>query len=197
MVGRTTLYRDRCRGEKRVPESTNTFEFAGRRQVVAGLNPPLLARVAQLDRFLMRIQMGYPDPASEREILRSNRPALANPVEPVAEADDVIELQAQVEQVRVDDAVVDYLMAIVEKTRDHERLALGVSPRGSIALYRAAQALALMEGLDYCTPHHVKRLAVPVFAHRSAPDTRFGSGHAGERSTQALEEILETVPVPL
>ena len=152
---------------------------------------------SQLDRFLMRIQMGYPDPASEREILRSNHPAARSPVEPVAEARDVIELQAQVDQVRVDDAVVDYLMAIVGRTRNHERLALGVSPRGSIALYRAAQALALMEGLDYCTPHHVKRLAVPVFAHRSAPDTRFGSGHAGERTTQALEEILEAVPVPL
>ena len=151
---------------------------------------------SQLDRFLMRIPMGYPDPQSEREILRSSRLAAARPVEPVAEAGDLIELQDQVEQVRVHDAVIDYLMAIVEKTRDHERLTLGVSPRGSIALCRAAQALALIEGLDYCTPHHVKRLAVPVFAHRSVPDARFG-GRAGERSAQALEEILETVPVPL
>ena len=152
---------------------------------------------SQLDRFLMRIEMGYPDAASEREILRSSG-QLTSEVGAVASGADVIELQREVETVRVDDSVVDYLMTIVEKTRTHEHLTLGVSPRGSMALYRAAQALALVEGLDYVTPHQVKRLAIPVFAHRMAPDARFGSGLAPTiRNTQVLEEILHTVSIPI
>ena len=154
---------------------------------------------SQLDRFLMRIEMGYPDPASEREILRSSPAAqLQAEADPVASGADVIGLQREVEDVKVDDSVVDYLMTIVAKTRSHEHLALGVSPRGSMALYRAAQALAHVEGLDYVTPHHVKRLVVPVFAHRMAPDARFGSGVAPTlRNTQVLEEILHTIIVPI
>ena len=152
---------------------------------------------SQLDRFLMRIQMGYPDAASEREILRSNRPLHGSGVDPVASGADIVELQSRVEEVRVDDSVVDYLMAIVERTRNHEQLGLGVSPRGSIALYRAAQALALVEGLDYCTPDHVKRLAVPVFAHRSIADARSSGGNGAARKVEILEEILQSVPVPL
>ena len=154
---------------------------------------------SQLDRFLMRIEMGYPDPASEREILRSSPAAqLQAEADPVASGADVIGLQREVEDVKVDDSVVDYLMTIVAKTRSHEHLALGVSPRGSMALYRSAQALAHVEGLDYVTPHHVKRLVVPVFAHRMAPDARFGSGVAPTlRNTQVLEEILHTIIVPV
>ncbi len=153
---------------------------------------------SQMDRFLMRIEMGYPDAASEREILRSFPSAqLSSAVDVVASGADVVELQREVEAVRVDDAVLDYVMTIVEKTRTHEHLALGVSPRGSMALYRAVQALALVEGLDYVTPNHVKRLVVSVFAHRMAPDSRFGSGVAPTiRNTQVLEEILHTVTVP-
>ena len=151
---------------------------------------------SQLDRFLMRVQMGYPDAESEREILRSNRPLHSSVVQPVASGADIVELQSRVEEVRVDDSVVDYLMAIVERTRNHEQLGLGVSPRGSIALYRAAQALALVEDLDYCTPEHVKRLAVPVFAHRSIADARSSGGNAAGK-VEILEEILQSVPVPL
>ncbi len=152
---------------------------------------------SQLDRFLMRIQMGYPDAASEREILRSNRPLHGSGVDPVASGADIVELQSRVEEVRVDDSVVDYLMAIVERTRHHEQLGLGVSPRGSIALYRAAQALALVEGLDYSTPDHVKRLAVSVFAHRSIADAGSSGGNAADRKVEILEEILQSVDVPL
>ena len=152
---------------------------------------------SQLDRFLMRVRMGYPDAESEREILRSNRPLHGNGVDPVASGADIVELQSRVEEVRVDDSVVDYLMAIVERTRNHEQLGLGVSPRGSIALYRAAQSLALVEGLDYSTPDHVKRLAVPVFAHRSIADARSSGGNAAARKVEILEEILQSVPVPL
>jgi MoxR-like ATPase len=153
---------------------------------------------SQLDRFLMRLEMGYPDAASEREILRSHaRNHSAEAVRPVVSAEELLQIQRQVEEVQVDEAVVDYLMAIVEKTRTHEHLSLGASPRGSIALYRAAQALALVEGLDYVTPHHVKRLAGPVFAHRVAPDPRFGGPGTANRSIQIIEEILHSVPVPL
>jgi MoxR-like ATPase len=153
---------------------------------------------SQLDRFLMRLEMGYPDAASEREILRSHaQNHSADAVRPVVSAEELLQIQRQVEEVQVDEAVVDYLMAIVEKTRTHEHLSLGASPRGSIALYRAAQALALVEGLDYVTPHHVKRLAGPVFAHRVAPDPRFGGPGTANRSIQIIEEILHSVPVPL
>ena len=154
---------------------------------------------SQLDRFLMRIRMGYPDPVSEREILRSDgQQGAPQAVKPVLSGHEVCELQQLAAGVRMDEAVVDYLMAIVEKTRNHEHLALGSSPRGSIALYRACQALAMAEGLDYCTPDHVKRLVVPVFAHRLAPDTRYGgNGLGSDRTTQILEEILQSVEVPL
>lgn len=153
---------------------------------------------SQLDRFLMRLEMGYPDAASEREILRSHaQNHSADAVRPVVSAEELLQIQRQVEEVQVDEAVVDYLMAIVEKTRTHEHLSLGASPRGSIALYRAAQSLALVEGLDYVTPHHVKRLAGPVFAHRVAPDPRFGGPGTANRSIQIIEEILHSVPVPL
>ena len=118
-------------------------------------------------------------------------------VDPVASGADIVELQSRVEEVRLDESVVDYLMAIVERTRHHEQLGLGVSPRGSIALYRAAQALALVEGLDYCTPDHVKRLAVSVFAHRSIAEARSSGGNAADRKVEILEEILQSVPVPL
>jgi MoxR-like ATPase len=154
---------------------------------------------SQLDRFLLRIQMGYPDETSEREILRQNgRPRAWQDVTPVASGHEIVELQELVGKVRVEEAVVDYLMAIVAETRRHQQLALGASPRGSMALYRVAQALALVEGLDYCTPHHVKRLVIPVFAHRLVPEVRFGgNGSVAERSTQVLETILQSVEVPL
>ncbi len=154
---------------------------------------------AQLDRFLLRIRMGYPDPASEREILQLNgQRESPGSAPPVLHADEVVELQQLVHQVRVHEDVVDYIMRIVETTREHAQLALGVSPRGSIALYRAAQALALIEGVDYVTPHHVKSLAAPVFGHRVIPDRRFGAEAGfGERSEQILAEILDSVQPPV
>ena len=153
---------------------------------------------AQLDRFLMRVEMGYPSGASEKEILRrGGRREALDGLEAVLSADDVRQLQALAHGVRVDEAVVDYLIAIVDATRRHERLALGVSPRGSLALYRAAQALALVEGLYYCTPHHVKQLAAPVFGHRVVTRNSLGDGAGGSRSSRVIEEILQTIAVPL
>ena len=153
---------------------------------------------SQLDRFLLRLRVGYPDAASEREIVRHPGRALPTPTATGITAGDVLGFQDAVESVAVEDALVDYMLAIVEKTRAHESLALGVSPRGAQALYRATQALALLEGRDFALPDDVKRLAVPVFAHRVVINTRTTLAprriDAGER---IIEEILTQVEVPL
>jgi MoxR-like ATPase len=153
---------------------------------------------SQLDRFLMRLRIGYPDAASEREIARRSKRSLPSSAPSSLTGEDVVRLQTAVEAVFVEDSLVDYMLAIVEKTRNHESLALGVSPRGSQALFRAAQALALVEGRDYAIPDDVKRLAVPVFAHRIVIDTRTTLAprrmDTGER---IIDEILTQVEVPL
>jgi len=153
---------------------------------------------SQLDRFLMRLRIGYPDPASEREILRQTEGYAAASVQSVLTADEIIALQDRVQEVRVDDALSDYIMAIVERTRSHESLALGVSPRGAQGLFRSVQALALLEGRDYAVPDDVKRLAEPVFAHRLVINTRAALTQRGsEAGTRVLEELLTMVDVPL
>jgi len=153
---------------------------------------------SQLDRFFMRLRIGYPDAASEREIIRQSGAALPEAGPSGLVAEDILRLQDAAHAVLVEDALVDYILAIVEQTRHHESLALGVSPRGAQALYRAAQALALLEGRDYATPDDVKRLAVPVFAHRVVINTRNTLVErrldAGER---IIEQILTQVEVPL
>lgn len=153
---------------------------------------------SQLDRFLMRLRLGYPDAASEREILRKvDRPAPESGGADLA-SEDVLRLQDAAPSVAVADAVVDYMLAIVEKTRGHESLALGVSPRGSQALYRAVQALALIEGRDYAIPDDVKRLAVPVFAHRVVINTRTTLvPRRADVADRIIEDILSQVEVPL
>ena len=153
---------------------------------------------SQLDRFLMRLRIGYPDPASEREIVRHAEPAGAGPVAPVLTGEDILRLQGAVQGVAVEDSLVDYMLAIVEKTRTHEALALGVSPRGSQALYRAAQALAMMEGREFAIPDDVKRLAVPVFSHRVLVNTRATLiERRADAADRVIEEILTQVDVPL
>ena len=153
---------------------------------------------SQLDRFLMRVRMGYPDAASERLILRNSETRLPEIARPVLTAEDVLQLQARAHEVRVDEALVDYMMAIVEETRRHESLSLGVSPRGAQALYRASQALALIEDRGYALPDDVKRLAVPVFAHRVVINTRVAlAQRTSDLGDRILEEILTQVEVPL
>ncbi|HZT32272.1 MAG TPA: MoxR family ATPase [Bryobacteraceae bacterium] len=153
---------------------------------------------SQLDRFLMRLRIGYPDARSEREILRNCESPVDERVAPVLDAEEVLRVQAAVHRVSVEESVVDYMLAIVEKTRAHEGLALGVSPRGSQALFRAVQALALLEARDYAIPDDVKRLAVPVFAHRVVLHSRTAlSQRRSELSDRIIEEILSQVDVPL
>jgi MoxR-like ATPase len=154
---------------------------------------------SQLDRFMMRLRMGYPNVEDEKTILRQQ--TLNSPVErviPVMHSDDVLRLQQDVREVAVDDSLVDYLIRIVRATREADILDLGVSPRGSLALYHASQSLAFVEGRDYVIPDDIKRLVTPVFAHRIAVNSRYSTGlRRSDEAEAALQEILKTVSVPL
>jgi MoxR-like ATPase len=157
---------------------------------------------SQLDRFLMRLQIGYPDRASEREIVRQPG-AWGHPVAaPVLSHEELSELRDAAAAVAVDPAIVDYLLAVVEGTRAHDGLALGVSPRGSQALFRAVQALALLQGREYALPDDVKALAPKVLGHRVVPSAKAGlgarRGGMGVAPGEAvIEDILRTVAVPI
>jgi MoxR-like ATPase len=154
---------------------------------------------SQLDRFLLRVRMGYPDAQAEREILRSEAGAWQlEGLRPVLTGADVLEMQRAVQQVRVDESLVSYALEIVRRTRESEFLSLGVSPRGSQALYRAAQAMAFLEGRTFCTPEDFKPLVVSVFAHRVVVNGHYASTmKKSEQSDQILHEIVETVAVPM
>ncbi len=153
---------------------------------------------SQLDRFLMRIRIGYPDHAAEREILRQGVTSSAGTVDPVITGLELAALQDAASHVTVDEALSDYILAIVQRTRTHESLSMGVSPRGAQALFRATQALAAVEGRDYATPDDVKRLALPVFAHRVAVNSRvILAQRPAEAAERVLTEILTLVDVPL
>ncbi len=154
---------------------------------------------SQLDRFMLRLRIGHPNLRDEKQILRDReRNDPLNDVVPVMTASEVIDLQHSVAAVSVDDALVDYLMSIVAATRASEMLDLGVSPRGSLALFRAAQALALTEERAYCIPDDIKRLVLPVFAHRILVSSRFASAlRRSEEAEAVLTEIMKTVSVPL
>jgi MoxR-like ATPase len=154
---------------------------------------------SQLDRFLMRVHMGYPEASSERDILRAQAGAARlDSLQPVLRAEDVLELQQAVDQVRVDDVLVDYALEIVRRTRESESLSLGVSPRGSLMLYHAAQAMAFINGRNFCTPDDFKQLVVPVFAHRIVVNTSYASAHKkSEQAETVLREILAGVRVPV
>ncbi|HNU08918.1 MAG TPA: MoxR family ATPase [Pyrinomonadaceae bacterium] len=154
---------------------------------------------SQLDRFMLRLHVGYPNKADEREILRDRE--RENPLEfvrPVMNEAELIELQRAASEVRVADELVDYLLEIVEKTRSSEALELGISPRGSLALFRSAQALALVEGRDFCIADDVKRLVLPVFAHRVVVNFRATNlKNKTREAEEALNEILSMVSVPI
>jgi len=154
---------------------------------------------SQLDRFLMRIKMGYPSHETERQILRSR--ATHDPIatiEPVADVADVLSMQERVTHIKVDNSLHDYALEIVNRTRKSDQLALGVSPRGTLMLQRAAQARAFLEGRDYCLPDDFKQLAVSVFSHRVVASTRHASLQKKSETTETvLREIVESVRVPL
>lgn len=154
---------------------------------------------SQLDRFMLRLRIGYPAIDDERQILRDRE--YSDPLDdlrPVMTAEEIIELQQRVADVAVDDALIEYLMRIVAATRDSEMLDLGVSPRATLSLFRSAQALALTEERSYCIPDDIKRLVLPVFAHRILVSTRYASSmRRSEEAEAVLTEIMKTVSVPL
>jgi MoxR-like ATPases len=154
---------------------------------------------SQLDRFMLRLRIGYPGPADEKQILRDREHAEPlDDVQAVMSAAEVLELQQAVSEVSVADAIVDYLMRIVTATRSSEMLDLGVSPRGTLSLFRAAQALALTEDRTYCIPDDIKRLVIPVFAHRLTVSSRYSSSmRRSEEAEAVLQEIMKTISVPL
>jgi MoxR-like ATPase len=154
---------------------------------------------SQLDRFLMRVRMGYPEAAAEREILRAQAgTSQLEHLHPILTGADVLDMQEAVRRVRVDDSLIGYALEIVRRTRESEYLSLGVSPRGSQALYRAAQAMAFLDGRNFCTPEDFKPLAIPVFAHRVAVNSLYASTlRKSEQADQVLKEIVESVAVPV
>lgn len=155
---------------------------------------------SQLDRFLMRITIGYPGREAERRILTES--ASVEPVmdrlRAVLSHEQVIQLQSRVEEVEVDEAIVDYLMTVVERTRTSTHLRMGVSPRGAIALFRASRAFALTHGRTYLVPDDVRDLVIPCLAHRIMPTGATGGTlDAHEDAARVLDDILEEVEAPV
>jgi MoxR-like ATPase len=148
---------------------------------------------SQLDRFLLRIRIGYPAASDEKAILRGGGAAAAESLVPVLTSAELLELQEQVEKVRADDSVLDYLMALVAATRSAPLLRLGVSPRGALALLRAARARALTDGRDFLVPDDLKTLAVPALAHRVLLKSAPGSDVDGDA---VMAAIADAIPVP-
>jgi MoxR-like ATPase len=154
---------------------------------------------SQLDRFLMSIRMGYPDEESEKEILRSQQ--ISHPVHDVKRVlshDEVRQIQQEVRSVKIDPSLTDYLVRLAAATRNSDELTLGMSPRGTLLLQRAAQARALISRRTYMIPDDVKAVALPVLAHRVVPRSRASLGAGRGREAEAvLANILEILPVPL
>ena len=152
---------------------------------------------AQLDRFLMRLTIGYPDSDDEKKILRENGfvDQMQN-FSSVLGISDVVLLQNAVDQIRIDDELLDYVVRIAEATRSAKSIKLGLSPRGALALCRSAKAFALVSGRDYCVPDDLKWAAVPVISHRILLDSNaYGMSRIAE-SEAAVENLLKTVPTP-
>lgn len=164
----------------------NPFEFEGTYHLPEN----------QLDRFLLRVDLGYPDREDELRVLTTqpSRTALLE-LQPVISGAEIVQMQDAVPSVRLDRAVVDYILDIVAATRDHNQLHLGVSTRGALALTQAVQAAAFLAGRDFAIPDDVKQLARPVLAHRIISKSYLQDGSAGA-AAQVLAEILEQVPVP-
>jgi MoxR-like ATPase len=151
---------------------------------------------AQVDRFLMKIALGYPSEEDENAILiRYEREDPLESLEPVVPAEELLAMQAQIRTILVERSVREYIVRVVRATRDHQAVELGVSPRGTLSLYRSAQALAALRGRPFVIPDDVKYLAPSVLTHRImiSPQTRL----RGRRPEEVVMEIVETVPVPV
>lgn len=190
-----------CMQEKQVSVDGTSYHLPSPFFVLATQNPlessgTYALPEAQLDRFLMRLSVGYPDRTAELEMLdtyRTDDPI--DKMEPCMTAEELIHIMNSVKAVEVNDAVRVYILDIIDATRNSPQLRLGASPRASLALMRAAQARAYMEGMSYVTPDHVKALSAPVLAHRILL-----KGTQIERTStaaeRAIQDLLEHVPVP-
>jgi len=155
---------------------------------------------SQLDRFLLRLTIGYPDQEAERRILleSSRLEEMLEGVRAVLLPSQVLELQARVDEVRAETSLVDFLMEIVRRTRVEPRLTIGVSPRGAVSLFRAARAFALVQGRTFLVPDDILSLAVPCLAHRLLPaGTAASTAEAHQEAAVIVEEILQDIPVPV
>ena len=151
---------------------------------------------AQLDRFMVNVEIGYPSPEEESDILlRFEEDAVPPAVDAVTSADELREMQRLVPRVRVDDTVRGYVVSVTRKTREHESLSLGASPRAGLGLYKASQAAAAMDGRDFVTPDDVKAVAVRVLSHRLVLTSN--ARLRGRTTTQIVEQVLSSTPVPI
>jgi MoxR-like ATPase len=188
-------------GERQVSLDGQTHRLGPPFFVIATQNPyefegtyPLPE--SQLDRFLLRTDMGYPDRVAERDLLRQHRDGEPiDHLQPVLRASDITRLQDRTREVKVTDPIADYVLDIVEATRARPDIVLGASTRAAIGLYRAAQASALLDGRDYTVPDDVKTLAVSVLAHRLIAKTG-GLGGPTEVPAEAVRDVLRKLPVP-
>jgi MoxR-like ATPase len=191
--------------ERQVTVDGNTYSLGEPFIVIATQNPhdfygtyPLPE--SQLDRFLLRIQLGYPELDIEKEVVcTGGTDYLLEEISPVVTPEDVVRLADMVERVKVEAVLLDYLMEIVSESRKERTLTLGISPRGAIHLFRASQAVALMEGRNYAIPDDLQSVLVPVLSHRIIPSGSYTSAPAERRrmAEQVMKEILDRIPVPV
>jgi MoxR-like ATPase len=190
--------------EAQISVDNQTYPLSQPFMVIATQNPseyhgtfPLPE--SQLDRFLMRLRIGYPSPEEERKVL-DRAPSLhpAEELDPVLTAQDVLDLQAEVDKVFVDESLTEYLLSIVQATRQSELLSLGVSTRGALALSRTAKALALVRGRTYCLPDDIKELAPTVLSHRIMVARSQGIRQRSfEQAERIIQDLVESIPVPV
>ena len=189
-----------CMEERQITVDGVTHKMPSPFHVLATQNPIEYEGVfplpeTQLDRFLLRISLGYPSASDEITIMENQQ--YSHPIEqlrPVVTRDDVEMLQTAVKDIYMDDLIKQYITSLVKATRNHPSIYLGASPRGSLALFRTAQARALLEGRDYVLPDDVKTLAKPVLAHRLI--IRLTDASRDNSGKATVDELLETVPVP-
>lgn len=169
-----------------VVATQNPFEFEGTYYLPEN----------QLDRFLLKITLGYPQRSSEHRILTTQpgRNALEK-LGPVTDIEEIIRLQDLAPRITIDPAIVEYILDLTEATRNNEQLHLGISPRGALALTQSAQAAAVLDGREYVTPDDVKRLFIPVCAHRVVGKTFLSNGD-GNVTAHVLQSILDRIPAP-
>jgi MoxR-like ATPase len=189
--------------EKQVTIEGETYKLERPFMVIATENPIDTAGTyplpdSQLDRFLMTISVGYPPPEYERKlIMEKNDDDKTDSVSPVMNSQDVIKLQNEVDKIKVESDIADYILSVINLTRSHKHLKLGSSPRGSLALNQTAKARALLEGRTFVVPDDVKKSAGPVLEHRVVPKGPVPTDEKRRLSKEIVEDILDSVPVPV